>query len=249
MVTLTTLWRRRTRQIRGRCNWCRSSQMSKSWSHHRLLNKDEKISKFIDWKYSIHTWEVVSADLLRKKLVVLLHLLVSKMAKSFVLTDVTIFCPSGCHNFLSSGCPQEGFGVRLSHSSLNQIVSRHLIFTDWHRCVPNQQISAPNKSSWHDHCQCWITVLSKGLRQNIGMKIARLRPRPSTWRSFPCLLMIALYQVSPERLDAQVRNCEVESQTSHWTWGFPQQQLPPPESPTNPAQLHPQPPIEKLASK
>ena len=88
----------------------------------------------------IPTWEVVSADLLRKKLVVLLHLLASKMAKSFVLTDVTIFCPSGCHNFLSSGCPQEGFGVRLSHSSFNQIVglSRHSIFTVWHRSVPNQ---------------------------------------------------------------------------------------------------------------
>ena len=77
------------------------------------------ISKSIDWKCSSHTWEVVSTDLLRKKLVVLLHLLASKMAKSFVLTDVTIFCPSGCHNFLSSGCPQEGFGVRLSHSSFN----------------------------------------------------------------------------------------------------------------------------------
>jgi len=131
-------------------------------------------------------WEVVSADLLRKKLVVLLHLLASKMAKSFVLTDVTIFCPSRCHNFLSSGCPQEGFGARLSHSSLNQIVglSRHSIFTVWHRSVPNQlgnwkkntlsslrQISAPNKSSWHDHCQCWFTALSKDFLQNIGMKL------------------------------------------------------------------------------
>ena len=108
------------------------------------------ISKSIDWKCSSHTWEVVSTDLLRKKLVVLLHLLASKMAKSFVLTDVTIFCPSGCHNFLSSGCPQEGFGVRLSHSSFNQIVglSRHSIFTVWHRSVPNQLGNWRKKTLW-----------------------------------------------------------------------------------------------------
>jgi len=36
-------------------------------------------------------WEVVSTDLLRKKLVVLLHLLGSKMAHAF--------CPQGCHGF------------------------------------------------------------------------------------------------------------------------------------------------------
>ena len=52
----------------------------------------------------IPTWEVVSADLLRKMLVVLLHLLGSKMAQTF--------CPQGCHSFF----PQEGFGVRLRHS-------------------------------------------------------------------------------------------------------------------------------------
>ena len=43
----------------------------------------------------IPTWEVVSADLLRKKLVVLLHLLGSKMAQTF--------CPQGCHSLF----PQE----------------------------------------------------------------------------------------------------------------------------------------------
>lgn len=31
-----TLWIRRTRRIRGRCSWCRSLRMSKSWSHHCL---------------------------------------------------------------------------------------------------------------------------------------------------------------------------------------------------------------------
>ena len=37
-------------------------------------------------------------------------------------------------------CPQDGFGVRLSHSSFNQIVgmSCHLVFTVWHCSVPNQ---------------------------------------------------------------------------------------------------------------
>ena len=58
--------------------WTTTLSLQRYYNRHQVLTEN----------IIIPTWEVVSADLLRKKLVVLLHLLGSKMAQTF--------CPQRC---------------------------------------------------------------------------------------------------------------------------------------------------------
>ena len=151
---------------------------------------------------------------------------------------------------MSQSFPSRGFGVRLRHSikfkgSVESICPHpgvafpyrllgfHITwFLHRLRAATTQfgnrkntlnslpQISAPSKSSWHNHCQSWIIALSKDLllppehKNELNWEVESLnfRPRPSSWTweiSPVCVLMITyskdvLFLVSPESLDAQV---------------------------------------------
>ena len=168
-----------------------------------------------------------------------------RMSQLFVLRYVTVFSLKDATAF----CPQEGFGMRLRHSIKfkgevqsicphrgvsfpYRLLGFHITwFLHWLRAVTTQfgnqkntlnslqQISAPNKSIWHNHCQRWITALSKELllppehkNENWEVESLNFRPRPSSWTweiSPVCVLLITcskdvLFLVSLESLDAQV---------------------------------------------
>ena len=135
---------------------------------------------------------------------------VGRLAPSSRLKDGKVFCRQRCHNLLSFRMPQLfvlGMSSRRLWRETQSLIIQSNCWTvtsldfyglaslcskpAWKLEKKNtlsslQQISAPNKSSWHDHCLCWITALSKDVLQNIGMILRGWDPdHPPRLEKFP----------------------------------------------------------------
>ena len=185
--------------------------MSKSLSHHRLLNKEKLMkvflnhSKSIDWTFNPHLESSERGSLAQE---------VGRLAPSSRLKDGKVFCPQRCHNPLSFRMPQlfvlgmssrrlwretqsliiQSNCLTVTSLDLASLCSKQALKLEKNNSSSLRQISAPNKSSWHDHCQCWFTALSKDLLHNIGMILRDRDPdHPPGLERFPLSVYLWLH--------------------------------------------------------